>query len=345
MSLKVIQGFALIWLFFSCNNAVRLPENTSAEVSDSSALISESQSVEVSTTAQEMPDSNAKVVLAVLGVMQDGGRPHLGCEKSCCAPETLQNMNDFLVVSLGIFDREHAQGYMIEATPDFVPQWRTFKGIFPEITLKTFGGIFLTHAHIGHYLGLAYLGKEAFNAHGTPVYAMPRMAEFLKNNGPWSQLVDINNIKIKEINFGTSTTELNNINVTPIQVPHRDEYSETAGYIIKGKNKKALFIPDIDKVEKWDRDLSQLAKEFDFLLIDATFYDSKEINRDISEIPHPLVTETMNLLIGLNKENRNKVYFIHMNHTNMMLDPNSELSKLITSKGFNIARLGQKLYL
>ena len=31
--------------------------------------------------------------------------------------------------------------------------------------------------------------------------------------------------------------------VTPIQVPHRDEYSETAGYIIKGKNKKALFIP------------------------------------------------------------------------------------------------------
>jgi pyrroloquinoline quinone biosynthesis protein B len=171
------------------------------------------------------------------------------------------------------------------------------------------------------------------------------MSNFLENNGPWSQLVDINNIKIKEINFGSSTNELSNINVTPIKVPHRDEYSETAGYIIKGKNKKALFIPDIDKWEKWDRDLSQLAKEFDFLLIDATFYDSKEINRDISEIPHPLVTETIDLLSGLNTENRSKVYFIHMNHTNMMLDPNSELSKLVTSKGFNIARLGQKLYL
>ena len=48
---------------------------------------------------------------------------------------------------------------------------------------------------------------------------------------------------------------------------------------------------------------------------------------------------------GLSLENRNKVFFIHMNHTNMMLDPNSELSKLVTSKGFNIARLGQKLYL
>jgi pyrroloquinoline quinone biosynthesis protein B len=149
------------------------------------------------------------------------------------------------------------------------------------------------------------------------------MSKFLQNNGPWSQLVNLNNIKIKEINFGSSTKELNNIYITPLKVPHRDEYSETAGYIITGKNKKALFIPDIDKWEKWDTDLSQLAKEFDFLLIDATFYDSKEINRDISEIPHPLVTETIDLLSELDLENRNKVYFIHMNHTNMMLDPNS----------------------
>ena len=138
---------------------------------------------------------------------------------------------------------------------------------------------------------------------------------------------------------------MTNIELTPIQVPHRDEYSETAGYIIKGKNKKALFIPDIDKWEKWDRDLSQLAKEFDFLLIDATFYDSKEINRDISEIPHPLVTETIDLLSGLNIENRSKVYFIHMNHTNMMLIQIASYLSLVTSKGFNIARLGQKLYL
>ena len=200
-------------------------------------------------------------------------------------------------------------------------------------------------AHIGHYTGLMYFGREALGAKDLIVKVLPRMSNFLQNNGPWSQLVDINNIKIKEINFESSTNELSNISVTPLQVPHRDEYSETAGYIIKGKNKKALFIPDIDKWEKWDRDLGQLAKEFDFLLIDATFYDSKEINRDISEIPHPLVTETIDLLSGLDLKNRNKVYFIHMNHTNMMLNPDSDLSKLVTSKGFNIARLGQKLYL
>ena len=198
---------------------------------------------------------------------------------------------------------------------------------------------------MGHYTGLMYFGREALGSKDLLVRVLPRMSKFLQNNGPWSQLVDINNIKIEELNFGLSTNELSNISVTPLQVPHRDEYSETAGYIIAGKNKKALFIPDIDKWEKWDRDLSQLAKEFDFLLIDATFYDSKEINRDISEIPHPLVTETIDLLSGLNIENRSKVYFIHMNHTNMMLDPDSKLSKLVTSKGFNIARLGQKLYL
>ena len=70
-----------------------------------------------------------------------------------------------------------------------------------------------------------------------------------------------------------------------------------------------------------------------------------EINRDISEIPHPLVSETINLLNSLSKENKSKVHFIHMNHTNSMLDPNSDLAKSIINKGFNIARLGQKLYL
>ena len=167
----------------------------------------------------------------------------------------------------------------------------------------------------------------------------------MQKNGPWSQLVALNNISIQKTKFDISNSELKNIAITPIQVPHRDEYSETAGYIIAGKNKKALFIPDIDKWEKWDKKLVDLVKDFDYLLLDATFYDSIEINRDISEIPHPLVSETINLLNSLSKENKSKVYFIHMNHTNSMLDPNSNLSKLVISKGFNIARLGQKLYL
>jgi pyrroloquinoline quinone biosynthesis protein B len=279
----------------------------------------------------------------ILGNTQDAGLPHIGCQHPFCE-DNFNEYEEHYTTSIAVVNSDLKKYILFEATPDITFQLNNLKrNIFDEFLLPE--SIYITHAHIGHYTGLMYFGREALGVKDLMVRVLPRMSSFLQNNGPWSQLVDINNIKIKEINFGLRTKELANIEITPVQVPHRDEYSETAGYIIKGKNKKALFIPDIDKWEKWDRDLSQLAKEFDFLLIDATFYDSKEINRDISEIPHPLVTETMNLLSGLNKENRSKVYFIHMNHTNMMLDPNSDLSKLVTSKGFNIARLGQKLYL
>ena len=279
----------------------------------------------------------------ILGNTQDAGLPHIGCQHPFCE-DNFNVYEEHYTTSIAVVNSDLKKYILFEATPDITFQLNNLKkNIFDEFLLPE--SIYITHAHIGHYTGLMYFGREALGSKDLLVKVLPRMSNFLQNNGPWSQLVDINNIKIKEINFGLSTNELNNIHITPVKVPHRDEYSETAGYIIKGKNKKALFIPDIDKWEKWDRDLSQLAKDFDFLLIDATFYNSKEINRDINEIPHPLVTETIDLLSGLNIENRNKVYFIHMNHTNMMLDPNSELSKLITSKGFNIARLGQKLYL
>ena len=290
-----------------------------------------------------IPISSQSEYIYILGNTQDAGLPHIGCQHKFCQ-DNFDIHEEYFVTSIAVVNSDLRKYILFEATPDITYQLNYLKNnIFQEFLLPE--SLYITHAHMGHYTGLMYFGREALGAKDLMVRVLPRMSNFLQNNGPWSQLVDINNIKIKEINFGLSTNELSNIKVTPVKVPHRDEYSETAGYIIEGKNKKALFIPDIDKWEKWDRDLSQLAKEFDFLLIDATFYDSKEINRDISEIPHPLVTETIDLLSGLNIENRSKVYFIHMNHTNMMLDPDSELSKLVTSKGFNIARLGQKLYL
>jgi pyrroloquinoline quinone biosynthesis protein B len=290
-----------------------------------------------------IPVNSQPEYIYILGNTQDAGLPHIGCQHKFCQ-DNFDIHEEYFVTSIAVVNSDLRRYILFEATPDITYQLNYLKNnLFQEFLLPE--SLYITHAHIGHYSGLMYFGREALGAKNLMVRVLPRMSNFLQNNGPWSQLVDINNIKIKEINFGLSTNELSNIVVTPIQVPHRDEYSETAGYIIEGKNKKALFIPDIDKWEKWDRNLNQLAKEFDFLLIDATFYDSKEINRDISEIPHPLVTETIDLLSGLNIENRSKVYFIHMNHTNMMLDPNSELSKLVTSKGFNIARLGQKLYL
>ena len=277
----------------------------------------------------------------ILGNVQDAGLPHIGCQHKFCK-EKFSEFEEYFTTSIAVVDPVEKKYILFEASPDIPYQLNYLeKEIFNEFLLPE--SIFITHAHIGHYTGLMYFGREALGAKNLIIKVLPKMSNFLKTNGPWSQLVDINNIKIQNLSFGSKTNELRNITVTPIQVPHRDEYSETAGFIIEGRNKKALFIPDIDKWEKWDKNLKQLVYEFDYLLLDATFYDSKEINRDISEIPHPLVTETINLLDDLSPEHKNKVYFIHMNHTNLMLDPSSDLTKLVVSKGFNITRLGLKL--
>ena len=279
----------------------------------------------------------------ILGNTQDAGLPHIGCQHKFCQ-ENFDKYDQYFVTSIAVVDSDLRKYIMFEATPDITYQLNNLNNsIFQEFLLPE--SLYITHAHIGHYTGLMYFGREALGSKNLLVKVLPKMSEFLKSNGPWNQLVNINNIEIQKLNFGESNNELTNISVTPIKVPHRDEYSETAGYVIQGKNKKALFIPDIDKWEKWDKNLVHLTEEFDYLLLDATFYDSKEINRDINEIPHPLVTETMSLLDNLSSESKAKVYFIHMNHTNLMLDPESELSKLVESKGFNIARLGQKLNL
>ena len=279
----------------------------------------------------------------VLGNVQDAGLPHIGCQHKFCK-EKFSEFEEYFTTSIAVVDPVEKKYILFEASPDIPYQLNYLeKEIFNEFLLPE--SIFITHAHIGHYTGLMYFGREALGAKNLLIKVLPKMSNFLKTNGPWSQLVDINNIKIQNLSFGSKTNELRNITVTPIQVPHRDEYSETAGFIIEGRSKKALFIPDIDKWEKWDKNLKQLVYEFDYLLLDATFYDSKEINRDISEIPHPLVTETINLLDDLSPEHKNKVYFIHMNHTNLMLDPSSELTKLVVNKGFNITRLGLKLSL
>ena len=279
----------------------------------------------------------------ILGNTQDAGLPHIGCQHKFCQ-DNFDKYDQYFVTSIAVVDSDLRKYIMFEATPDITYQLNNLNNsIFQEFLLPE--SLYITHAHIGHYTGLMYFGREALGSKNLLVKVLPKMSEFLKSNGPWNQLVNINNIEIQKLNFGESNNELTNISVTPIKVPHRDEYSETAGYVIQGKNKKALFLPDIDKWEKWDKNLVHLTEEFDYLLLDATFYDSKEINRDINEIPHPLVTETMSLLDNLSSESKAKVYFIHMNHTNLMLDPESELSKLVESKGFNIARLGQKLNL
>ena len=281
---------------------------------------------------------NSTYTLKILGVVQDGGLPHLGSDRICCE-DFEQNR---YVTSIMLINNETNESYLFDASPDINKQLNFMgKGI-----KKNLKGIFLTHAHIGHYTGLMYFGREALNSKLMNVYAMPRMKKFLEQNGPWSQLVSLENIVINELNNNSKISLDSNIIIQPFEVPHRPEFSETVGYKIYGPNKKALFIPDIDKWYLWDKSIIDEIKKVDYALVDATFYDSKEVNyRNISEIPHPFVIESMELFDSLNVNEKNKIYFIHLNHTNPLLNKDSDQYKYVTGKGYNVAEEGMNLKL
>ena len=283
------------------------------------------------------------VGLVVLGNVQDGGYPHIGCNRPDCRNLFLRPSTPHQVVSLGIVDRALGRQFLFEATPDLTRQ----AFLLSQETGAHVGmpdGIFLTHAHLGHYSGLGFLGREAMGANSVPVHAMPRLRGFLETNGPWQQLVTLNNIQLEGLQARRTKVLGPNLHVTPFLVPHRDEFSETVGYHIQGPNKSALFIPDIDKWSVWNQDINAAIDSVDFAFLDGTFYDAEELggHRDMSEIPHPFVLESLSKFASLSAENRDKVYFIHLNHTNALLDPNSKATQSVQDAGHHVARQGDR---
>ena len=278
--------------------------------------------------------------LIILGTIQDAGSPHIGCKKECCKNLFDNPDKDRQVVALGLIDNKHSKKYLFEATPDISRQMKSLKRNDIQNTNEMVDGIFLTHAHMGHYTGLMYLGKEATDAKSVNVFAMPRMKKYLETNGPWSQLVSRKNILLTEIENEQPISLTPNIKVTPLLVPHRDEYSETVGYKIKGPNKSVLFIPDIDKWSKWDKDIIEEIKKVDYAFLDATFYSGKELNnRDISQIPHPFIIESLEKFKELDLQERKKIIFIHFNHTNPVIDLHSKEAKNVLNQGFVIGKI------
>ncbi len=280
--------------------------------------------------------------IVVLGTAQDAGYPQIGCDKECCKKYWDKKIGKQKVSCFALFDPSTNQKWIFDATPDLTEQLHE-----ADVLQKgDLSGIFLTHAHIGHYTGLMYLGREALNAKEIPVYAMPRMNDYLKNNGPWSQLISLKNIQLQKINADSTIKLTDNISVTPFLVPHRDEFSETVGYSIKTENGSVLFIPDIDKWQKWDKDIRQMVKKHDYLFLDGTFYKDGELTgRNMSEVPHPFVQESIELFKGMSSIEKQKIWFIHFNHTNPLINKSSTEYKEVKSKGFNIAFEGSRITL
>jgi pyrroloquinoline quinone biosynthesis protein B len=277
--------------------------------------------------------------LVILGVAQDGGFPHAGCTKPCCQSAWSEPNLVRFVSCVGVVDPISRQRWIFDATPDFRQQLHLLDEFLPLAAQPGLDGVLLTHAHIGHYTGLMYLGREALGANRIPVYAMPRMRDFLAHHGPWSQLVALQNIVLRPLEADLEIHLNNRISVKPLVVPHRDEFSETVAFLIRGPDRSALFLPDIDKWSRWGTRIEQVIADVDLALVDGTFYDNNELpHRDMSEIPHPFIVESMQRFADLPAAERAKIRFIHLNHSNPAMRFESEAARTVRDRGFGLAR-------
>ena len=287
-----------------------------------------------------MQEANASDNLLVLGTAQDGGYPHTGCSEDCCREAWKDSNQKRLIASLAVLDGKDC--FLIDITPDFKYQLQLIEHHINE--KPRISGICITHAHLGHYMGLLDLGLEVMNTNEIPVYVMPKMKSFLENNAPFTQLLELNNIHLFIIQENYPIDIFKDVKIIPFQVPHRNEYSETVGYRIQTSRHSVLYIPDIDSWDGWDTDINELIKESDIAFLDGTFYDKTELkNRDVSAVPHPSIRESINFFSALDKMDRKKVNFTHLNHTNNVLREGSKERKDVIQQGFQIAYDGMAI--
>jgi len=288
----------------------------------------------------------------VLGTAQDAGRPQLGCDRTCCATARRDPGARRLVTSIAIVDPRTGGRWLLDASPDLEEQVALLGSVAPPPDHAgrpgrpaLFEAIVLTHAHMGHYLGLAELGREAYGSATQPIVATPSMAGFLREHGPWSLLVEAGHAHLVELDPGRSLSLADDLTVELLRVPHRDEFSDTVAIRVEGPGGALLYLPDIDKWERWEEHGHTLVDELarvDHAFLDATFFGPDELpGRAMSEVPHPFVVETIAALEHLPAAERAKVHLTHLNHTNPLNDPGSAARAAVEAAGLGVAYRGQ----
>ncbi|MEO0649884.1 MAG: MBL fold metallo-hydrolase [Planctomycetota bacterium] len=303
----------------------------------------------VGLVAQPRPVDDAPYVL-VLGTAQDGGLPQVGCERACCELARADPSRRRRVTSLLLVDPASGERWLFDASPDLPEQVELARG-HPAARRTApveggraplFDGIFPTHAHIGHYLGLAWLGREAYGARGQRVYGTERLREFLGGNGPWSLGVSTGGMELLPLELDEPLRLNQRLELTAFQVPHRDEFSDTVGFVIRGPQRALLYLPDIDKWERWERPIEDLIAAVDVALLDGTFFDANELpGRAMEEIPHPFIAESIERFASLAAAERAKVRFTHLNHSNPARSESGQQAA-IRAAGHAVARDGER---
>lgn len=296
------------------------------------------------TAGRRRPQHPGELLAVMLGSVQDGGLPQAGCYTERC--ERARRGTPRYVASLALVEPAADRYYLVDASPDLPRQMDLVPGDGfrrRAAARRPFDGIFLTHAHIGHYLGLAHLGREALGISPTACYCTERMAAFLRTNGPWSLMVEEGRLVLDPLVTDTWRRVSPALSVKAIPVPHRDEYSDTVGFVFRGPRRALLYLPDIDRWSEWSRRIEDVVREVDVALLDGSFYSDREVpGRSYEDIRHPLVPETMSRLAEVVAEGH-QVIFTHLNNSNPVLDEGGPAERAVLDAGFGIAREGATL--
>lgn len=278
----------------------------------------------------------------LLGIAQDAGFPQAGCLSSCCSPALHNPDLAKSPTSLALVNPRSTKRWLFDCTPHFPQQLRLLNQKFPPKSTPDLAGIFLTHAHVGHYTGLIHLGREVMDSKGVPLFVMPRMAEFLRDNAPWNALIADGGVELRTMVAGERIEVDNDLSVEPLLVPHRGEYSETVAFRISGPDKSVLYLPDIDRWEDWDLRIEDVLESVNVAYLDGTFFSAAELPaRDVTQIPHPFVVDSLKRFSGLKPELRERVRFVHFNHSNPLLIPKSEERTMVEDAGHHVAEQGE----
>lgn len=263
------------------------------------------------------------IELIVLGSGQDGGSPQFGAEGAVAGTRS----------SSSVVVRDGGVALLFDPGPDLRLQWAMLRTMRPQgPPLPT--AVFVTHAHMGHYAGLLHFGTEAAATRDVPLHAPSSVLGFLRANEPWRSLFLDGRVLGK--NIETHPASVGRLRVTGIPVPHRDDFGGTVAYSIAVDDQPwALYVPDIDDWSAWP-DAEATIESHRVALLDATFASADEVpGRSIDEIPHPLVTDTLERFAHLAPGRQ--LLLTHLNHSNPLGVVASAVRRRAEDAGFRVA--------
>ena len=270
----------------------------------------------------------------VLGVVQDGGYPHVGSSKSEQKEYFQKSKIKEKITCLGIVDKIENKSFLIDATPHLPYQLNKLS----ECSSNPLSGILVTHVHWGHIGGLGWLSREGLNHGDFKIFSSRKNISIIRK---YCDIFEFKtNISFEDITAGSVVNLTKNITASAVSVPHRAK-GDTFGYVLSG-NRKVGYFPDCDNIKSWKDDFLNILEDVDCFYLDGTFWNKTELpNRKIESVPHPLVEDVIEDLKHLNQDLKNKLKFIHLNQTNPLLNKSSNELKRLRENYFNVAEDGE----